>query len=50
MSDKKKEMTATEKWAAKNKKKTTAKDLPGKGAVKKLGYTIEQRNKRLQEI
>lgn len=50
MAEKKKEMSATEKWAAKNKKKTTAKDLPGKGAAKKLGYTIEQRNKKLQEI
>lgn len=50
MSEKKKEMTTTEKWAAKNKKKTTAKDIPGKGAAKKTGYTIEMRNKKIMEI
>lgn len=46
----KKPMTETQKLAAKNKAKTTAKDLPGKGAVKKLGYTIEARRKKLLEI
>ena len=46
----KKEKTATEKWAAKNKKKATAKDVPGTGAAKKTGYSIESYKKKLSEI
>ena len=44
----KKKMTATEKWAAKNKKKTTSKDVPG--AAKGAAKAIEKRRKYLDEL
>ena len=32
------------------KKKTTAKDLPGSGMLKKAGTAIEKRNARLKQV
>lgn len=43
-------MTKTKKIAAKKKKPTTSKDLPGSGLAKKAGKAIEKRKQMLRDI
>lgn len=47
MAEKKKPQTATQKWAAKNKKKTTSKDMVGSGTAKGAAKAIEKRKKEM---
>lgn len=45
-----KKLSPTEKWAKRNKKKPTSKDVPGKGMAKGAAKAIEKRKKKLKDI